>query len=79
MRTYTQLTQEQRYQIQALLKMGHQQTEIAESNMDAKTSRLTKDQSTDFLFISLSSFTFEYGFDTLVGIYFFEYANRLAS
>jgi IS30 family transposase len=30
MRTYTQLTQEQRYQIHALLKMGHQQTEIAE-------------------------------------------------
>ena len=27
--SYTQLTQEQRYQIQALLKMGHQQTEIA--------------------------------------------------
>ena len=27
---YTQLTQEQRYQIHALLKMGHQQTEIAE-------------------------------------------------
>jgi IS30 family transposase len=29
MRTYTQLTQEQRYQIYALKKMGHQQTEIA--------------------------------------------------
>ena len=28
MRTYKQLTQEQRYQIYALLKMGHQQTEI---------------------------------------------------
>jgi len=27
--SYTQLTQEQRYQIHALLKMGHQQTEIA--------------------------------------------------
>lgn len=30
MRNYTQLTQEQRYQIYALLKMGHTQTEIAE-------------------------------------------------
>jgi IS30 family transposase len=29
MRTYTQLTQEQRYQISALLKMGHNRTEIA--------------------------------------------------
>jgi IS30 family transposase len=29
MRTYTQLTQTQRYQIYALKKMGHQQTEIA--------------------------------------------------
>ncbi len=29
MRTYTQLTQAQRYQIYALLKMGHPQTEIA--------------------------------------------------
>ena len=29
MRTYKQLTQEQRYQIYALMKMGHQQTEIA--------------------------------------------------
>ncbi len=29
MGTYTQLTQEQRYQIYALLKMGHQQVEIA--------------------------------------------------
>ena len=29
MRTYTQLTQEQRYQIYALMKMGHNQTEIA--------------------------------------------------
>ena len=29
MRTYTQLTQEQRYQVYALLKMGHNQTEIA--------------------------------------------------
>jgi IS30 family transposase len=29
MRTYTQLTQEQRYQIYALLKMGHNRTEIA--------------------------------------------------
>jgi IS30 family transposase len=29
MRTYTQLTQEQRYQIYALLKMGHSRTEIA--------------------------------------------------
>jgi len=29
MRTYTQLTQEQRYQIYALLKAGHNQTEIA--------------------------------------------------
>ena len=29
--SYTQLTQEQRYQIHALLKMEHQQTEIAES------------------------------------------------
>jgi IS30 family transposase len=28
--SYTQLTQEQRYQIEALLKMGHRQTEIAE-------------------------------------------------
>jgi IS30 family transposase len=28
--SYTQLTQEQRYQIHALLKMGHRQTEIAE-------------------------------------------------
>jgi len=26
---YTQLTREQRYQIQALLKIGHSQTEIA--------------------------------------------------
>lgn len=31
MRTYTQLTQIQRYQIYALLKMGHHQTEIAEA------------------------------------------------
>jgi len=30
MRTYKQLTQAQRYQIYALLKMGHNQTEIAE-------------------------------------------------
>ena len=30
MNTYTQLTQEQRYQIYALLKMGHNQTEIAD-------------------------------------------------
>jgi IS30 family transposase len=29
MRTYTQLTQVQRYQIYALKKMGHNQTEIA--------------------------------------------------
>ena len=29
--TYTQLTQEQRYQIQALLKMEHSQTEIADT------------------------------------------------
>jgi IS30 family transposase len=29
MGTYTQLTQEQRYQIYALLKMGHLQVEIA--------------------------------------------------
>jgi IS30 family transposase len=29
MRTYTQLTQAQRYQIYALLKMGHSQTQIA--------------------------------------------------
>ncbi len=29
MRTYMQLTQEQRYQIYALLKMGHLQVEIA--------------------------------------------------
>jgi len=28
--SYTQLTQEQRYQIHALLKMEHQQTEITE-------------------------------------------------
>ena len=27
--SYTQLTQEQRYQIHSLLKMGHNQTEIA--------------------------------------------------
>jgi len=31
MRTYTQLAQEQRYQIYALLKMGHNQTEIAKT------------------------------------------------
>ena len=30
MRTCTQLTREQRYQLSALLKMGHSQTEIAE-------------------------------------------------
>jgi IS30 family transposase len=30
MKTYTQLTQEQRYQISAMLKIGHNQTEIAE-------------------------------------------------
>ena len=30
MRTYAQLTQEQRYQIYALMKMGHNQTEIAQ-------------------------------------------------
>ena len=30
MNTYTQLTQEQRYQIYALLKMGHNQTEMAD-------------------------------------------------
>jgi IS30 family transposase len=29
MRDYTQLTQEERYQIEALLKMGHDQSEIA--------------------------------------------------
>jgi len=29
MRTYTQLTQGQRYQIYALLKMGHRRAEIA--------------------------------------------------
>ena len=30
MRGYTQLVYEQRYQIQALMKAGHNQTEIAE-------------------------------------------------
>ena len=30
MRTYTQLTREQRHQLSALLKMGHSQTEITE-------------------------------------------------
>ena len=29
MRDYTQLTQEERYQIEALLKMGHHQSEVA--------------------------------------------------
>jgi len=29
MRSYTQLTREQRYQISALLKMGHNHTEVA--------------------------------------------------
>ena len=29
MRDYTQLTQEERYQIESLLKMGHHQSEIA--------------------------------------------------
>ena len=29
MRDYTQLTQEERYQIETLLKMGHRQSEIA--------------------------------------------------
>jgi transposase, IS30 family len=29
MSTYTQLTQEERYQIHALMKAGHSQTEIA--------------------------------------------------
>ena len=29
MRDYTQLTQEERYQIESLLKMGHDQSEIA--------------------------------------------------
>ena len=29
MRDYTQLTQEERYQIEVLLKMGHHQSEIA--------------------------------------------------
>jgi IS30 family transposase len=31
MRSYQQLTREQRYQIYALLEMGHSQTEIAET------------------------------------------------
>ena len=31
MRTYTQLTHTQRYQISALLKIGHRQTEIADT------------------------------------------------
>jgi len=31
MNTYTQLTQEQRYQIHALLKMKHSRTEIADA------------------------------------------------
>ena len=29
MRDYTQLTEEERYQIEALLKMGHHQSEVA--------------------------------------------------
>ena len=32
MGTYTQLTQTQRYQISALLKIGHRQTEIAKAS-----------------------------------------------
>ena len=31
MRDYTQFTQEERYQIEALLKMGHHQSEIADA------------------------------------------------
>ena len=38
MRDYTQLTQEERYQIAALLKMGHCQSEIADAlNRDKST------------------------------------------
>ena len=37
MKTYNQLTQEQRYQIYALKKMGHNQTEIAKVILGDKT------------------------------------------
>lgn len=40
--TYTQLTQEQRYQIYALLKMGHSQTEIA-ITLDVHKSTISRE------------------------------------
>jgi hypothetical protein len=40
-----------------------------ESSMDAKTNMVTKNQSTDFFFISRSPFEFEYGCDTLVDFF----------
>jgi hypothetical protein len=42
-----------------------------ESNMDVKTSKLTKEPNTDFLLISLLLHNLAYGFDTRVGILFF--------
>lgn len=42
MRIYTQLTQEQRYQIYALLKAGHNQTEIA-STIDVHKSTVSRE------------------------------------
>jgi IS30 family transposase len=42
MRTYTQLTQEQRYQIYSLLKAGHNQTEIA-NNIQVHKSTISRE------------------------------------
>ena len=42
MRDYTQLTQEERYQIEALLKVGHRQSEIATVLMQIKSSVMNR-------------------------------------
>ena len=42
MRTYTQLTHEQRYQIYSLLKAGHNQTEIAK-NIQVHKSTISRE------------------------------------
>ena len=42
MRDYTQLTQKERYQIEALLKVGHRQSEIATVLMQIKSSVMNR-------------------------------------
>jgi IS30 family transposase len=42
MRSYTQLTREQQYQIRALLKMGHDQSQIAKA-IDVNRSTVSRE------------------------------------